>query len=62
MFKHVLIVERNFKGEENVEDTDHGIMARATFLRWKEEVKWSEGGCAHLRVGWGKGVWESLQK
>lgn len=44
-------MERGFRGEENVDDRDHGIMARATFLRWKEEVKWSEGACAHLRVG-----------
>ena len=43
MFEHVLIVEREIGGEENVEDTGQGIMARATFLRWEEEVKWSEG-------------------
>lgn len=33
MFKHVLTVERHFRGEENVEDTDHRIMSRSTFLR-----------------------------
>lgn len=43
MFEHVLIVEREIGGEENVEDTGQGIMARATFLRWEEEVKWSQG-------------------
>lgn len=62
MFKPVLTVERHFRGEENVEYTDHGIMSRSTFLRWKEELKWSEGGSAHLRLGWEKGVWGSLQK